>query len=173
MNINLVTLLNPLKDDLARCISAFGIIGFGFTWVAYSIGGEEAFEKVFASLISSEPLYKRLFFGTYLLGVMLEVSSSFLIYKFKLNFCLINKIAVQLRGNCETLFLLLAGASLTGVRVLSDHPAEGNPSDVLEFCFVFLLIYALPLCGVEYLKKQFSTNYSSGDRNTTNVSYRQ
>ncbi|MBP2844106.1 hypothetical protein [Dickeya oryzae] len=173
MNINLVTLLNPLKDDLARCISAFGIIGFGFTWVAYSLGGEEAFEKVFASLISSEPLYKRLFFGTYFFGVMIDISSNYLICKFKFNLCLINKIAVQLRGNCETLFLLLAGTSLTGVKVLSDHPAEGNPDDVLEFCFFFLFIYALSLCGVEYLKKQFSTHYSNGDRNTTNVSYRQ
>ncbi|MBQ4775296.1 MULTISPECIES: hypothetical protein [Pectobacterium] len=156
-----------LKEDFARFISMFLIVGVGFTLVAYLLEGESAFERVFSALISDDPLYKKILYGSFFVGASFEVLMSFLRSHFNWHLDFWVTVAHQIRGLFESVALLLAGTCITGSLVIYNNPTLGKAGVMLGYSFFFLIFYAIVLCATEYIKNELSSMKPSGGRMVT------
>ncbi|MDX5631173.1 MULTISPECIES: hypothetical protein [unclassified Brenneria] len=163
---DLKMVMKPLKEDAARFISTFLIVGVGFTLIAYLRGGESAFERVFSALVSGEPLYKSNLYGAFAVGFFLELTLSFIRSYFGCRIDFAVNVAHQLRGLLESVYLILAGTCITGALVVYRNPALGKVSAMLAYSLVFLIFYAALLCLTEHVKNLFSSQKMNGDRTT-------
>ncbi|EKY3920616.1 hypothetical protein RCI35_004548 [Enterobacter hormaechei] len=137
-----------LKNDIARYISVFFVLGFLFSYTAYKTGGEPALKIIVDSFVGTESLFLTFLKSAYITGVLFIITTGFIsLAGYRCHNKIINfifSVAEEMVALYENIALLLAGFCLTGMLL---GPEKSLPGIVfMQFLIFFTLFYVVNFC---------------------------